>query len=91
MGANIDLTRICRGHHRPDFSFFNETAGCFLVEVAHDKKPEEIFAGFPHQVIGETQITQVIHAKYQGRSLFAAPLEMLRAAWKQPMKEVFHS
>ncbi|MBE0466170.1 MAG: phosphoribosylformylglycinamidine synthase [Candidatus Desulforudis sp.] len=85
VGARLDLPAGVR----PDFFLFNETAGCFLVEMDEDRDPREVFAGVPHRVIGETVSEPVISAYAGNRLLFEAPVELLKTRWQRPMKEVF--
>lgn len=64
---------------------FNETVGCFIVEVANEAAAKKIFAGVPYQILGKTQEEEKIVVD----KLFAASLDKLQTAWQQPMKEIF--
>ena len=85
-GAEIDMEGIGA---RPDFALFNETAGCFVVEVANEELAHMLFDGIPHAVLGQTMPDKEITV-YDGESaMLSADLYDLKIAWQQPMKEVF--
>ncbi len=89
VGATIDLAHI--KDDQPDFLFFNETAGCFLVEVTEQVLERNIFAEIPHSVLGKTSKEKRIDVAYAEQELCSVDIEVLRSAWQQPMKEVFHT
>lgn len=66
-------------------TLFNETAGCFVVEVADQAAAETLFADVPHQVIGATKITKKLTV-HGHQSL---DVNELLEAWQRPMQEVF--
>jgi phosphoribosylformylglycinamidine synthase len=68
---------------------FNETAGCFLAEVPAGLAPGDIFRDIPCRIIGVTSKDKSIALKQSGDYLFNLELDDLKAAWQQPMKEVF--
>ena len=74
---------------RPDFFLFNETAGCFLLELAEEEDPAALFCGVPFVVVGRTGEEQEIIVCQKERELFRISLERLKNAWKKPMREVF--
>jgi phosphoribosylformylglycinamidine synthase len=74
---------------RPDFFLFNETTGCFVIEMATGRDPKQVFAGVPHQVIGKTTADQSISVVAGQKQLFEVSLELLKTRWQQPLKEVF--
>ncbi len=74
---------------------FNETPGCFVVEVDSEYYNHQglLFGQIPHEVIGSTTRLQHLEA-CQGDgtdSIINLPLEDLITVWKKPMKEVFHA
>ena len=85
MGAQIIIPDIEVAEH----FLFNETAGCFLVEIPLGSDPVNIFGEVPCTVIGKTTDGRSITAKQSGNVLFTLDLEELKEAWQQPMKEVF--
>lgn len=100
-GAAAALAEMCFGgglgaqlnipEDEPAENFlFNETAGCFLAEIPAGSRPADIFSSVPCRLIGKTTEDKVITAAEQsGNTLFTVPLDKLKAAWQQPMKEVF--
>lgn len=76
---------------------FNETAGCFVVEVPSSTN---IFLKFaPDEVeimpLGKTTKARIISAQQYSDSLgyttlFDVAVNDLKSAWQKPMKEIFH-
>lgn len=85
LGAEINIP----GKERPDYFLFNETAGCFLVEVPANKDPALLFNNVPFVKLGVITSRPVITAKQGDRYLFEISLDELKAAWQKPMREVF--
>jgi phosphoribosylformylglycinamidine synthase len=76
-GADIDETELA--------TLFNETAGCFVLEVPDSATAEALFADVPYQLIGKTK--QDKELSVTGHE--PIPTETLFAAWQQPLEEVF--
>lgn len=85
MGATINLP----ADNRADYFLFNETAGCFLVELADQVQAEELFRDIPHIILGSTTIEQNISFTQKNNSIFNIPTAKLFKAWQKPMQEVF--
>lgn len=85
FGAEIELPEGIR----PDFFLFNETAGCFVLELAPETDPAGLLAGTPRLVLGKTIPEPELRFAQSSRPLFAVPLVRLRDAYQRPMKEVF--
>ncbi|MSR84844.1 phosphoribosylformylglycinamidine synthase [Candidatus Uhrbacteria bacterium] len=88
IGADIDLTRLGHGPIARTV-FFSENPGCFLVEVPPGVDLEKLLGDLPWFMIGQTMVEQVIIGRTGPYSGFKITLEDLRAAWKNPMREVF--
>jgi phosphoribosylformylglycinamidine synthase len=84
-GVDVVIPEGCR----PDYFLFNETAGCFLVELDDRVDAGELFGGIPYLTLGQTTNTKVISVSQGGKKLFELPLQKLLYAWQKPMKEVF--
>ena len=54
MGAQIVIPNLFRDL-RLDFFLFNETAGCFIVELENEKLAEKLFKNIPFTILGVTQ------------------------------------
>lgn len=67
---------------------FNETAGCFVVEVENHETAHELFEGLPHRIIGETTQRKRFRTNLNGGKWFDCSIDELKAAWKQPLEEV---
>ena len=76
---------------RPENFLFNETAGCFLVEIPAAADIAAVFPGVPAAAIGRTAPHRSVKAfiQEQEEELFAVTLDELKQAWKRPMQEVF--
>ncbi|MEW6446473.1 MAG: phosphoribosylformylglycinamidine synthase subunit PurL [Bacillota bacterium] len=85
FGAEIELPK----GSRPDFFLFNETAGCFVLELAPGADPAALAGGVPHLLLGKTVPEPELRFGQGTRPLFTVSLARLRAAYQQPMKEVF--
>jgi len=85
-GADIDLGIL--NTRRLDFAFFNETAGCFIVEVDSEKDADELFLDVPHFMIAKTKKDKNITLKSGKDIVFSADLEILKNEWKKYVKEV---
>ncbi len=85
FGARIDIP----AGSRPDFYLFNETAGCFIVEVEQHQDLKKLFGDTPHQLIGETTNDDYLTAYHKDSSLFSVALKELKYKWQRPLKEVF--
>jgi len=87
MGANISLSKI--RNDRADYILFNETAGCFVVEVESEKVAQQIFKNVPFVIIGKTQKQRSINVLNNKQLIFSANLEALKKSWQKPMREMF--
>lgn len=80
--------------HQMATFLFSETAGTFIVEVDRGVSLSKLFGDIPYQLLGVTTDSSSLcvnmsHFGLQGK-LFEADLAELKAAWQQPMKEIFH-
>lgn len=85
----VSLENKGRTLDRPDFILFAETPGTFLVEVASKKIANQLFAKVPHTIIGNTQVSKTIKVTSGKKSLANLDIDKLKAAWQNPMKEIF--
>ncbi len=76
---------------RLDHLLFNETAGCFVVEVSRDRYDQGHFDAIAHTVIGKTTDTSAIKVMNEKQVVCDVSLERLHTAWQKPMKEVFNT
>lgn len=87
MGIDLDLAKI--KSQRADFALFNETAGCFVVELENETIAKEMFKNVPFVIIGKTQKQQVLNVKNGQKKLFSVNLEDVKVIWQKPMEEMF--
>ena len=85
LGAELSLTP----DENPEQFLFNETAGCFLLEVPPEADPARMFPEVPWRVLGTTADTPAIVLEQGGNRLFKINLDQLYKAWQKPMQEVF--
>lgn len=74
---------------RPEDILFNETAGCFIVEVDSPEQAWELF-GENCYLLGNTTIGKEMRVNINNQHLFTASVDELKAAWKAPLEEVFN-
>ncbi len=91
VGGNIgaDVIRSVAKNLRPDFFLFNETAGCFIVEVKNETTAKKLFGNIPFSIIGKTKKEKTIDIYQEKTILFSAEIDTLKTAWQKPMKEIF--
>ncbi|HUW65913.1 MAG TPA: AIR synthase-related protein [Spirochaetia bacterium] len=87
LGARVEMP----SGDRPEWFLFNETPGCFLVELAPGTDGVALFAGIPAVRVGNTTIKETVEAGFRGAVLFELALDDLRQAYQKPMREVFGS
>lgn len=87
LGAQIDIP----AGEKPEYFLFNETAGCYLVEIPFGIDPEGIFPDIPFIKLGLTIAQPCITAKQAKNRLFDIGLDVLKDAWQRPVREVFGS
>ena len=77
---------------------FNETAGCFVVELDTGANPLAVFGDLPYSMVGTTlpdarfsaiEIDKLNSWDWDGSNSFETRIETLKQAWQQPMKELF--
>lgn len=93
-GARIEAPGVLE--EGMDTFLFNETAGCFVIEVEDETVINELFPNVPRMRLGNTTIERnlEVNQKSQGqgnKKIFKVSTDELRTAWQAPMKEVFHS
>lgn len=64
---------------------FNETAGCFIIEVENEGIAEKLFKDIPYKILGETKEVKQLEVK----NTFKVEVGDLKRAWQEPMKEMF--
>lgn len=94
MGAQINLNVILSElseskNLRPDYALFNETAGCFLIEVENERTAKELFKNVPFAILGKTQKKFSMEVTDKEDELFTANIEILKRVWQEPMKQFF--
>jgi len=84
-GVELDIIDM----QRSDMFLFNETSGTFIVEVENEQVADKLFVGLPHMILGKTQKDKELKVNVGGKTLFNAPVDELKEAWKQPLKTIF--
>lgn len=64
---------------------FNETTGCFIVEVENETIAKKLFSGVSYKMLGKTTKDEKIKVD----RLFTADMKDLQKVWSKPMKEIF--
>lgn len=86
-GATIDIEDV--GAQRPDFALFNETAGCFLIEVKNKNVAQKLFHTVPYVILGKSTKDKKISVFKGRKKLETLDLYELKKAWQKPMKEIY--
>lgn len=68
---------------------FNESAGCFVIEVPGGTDVDELLDGLPHQVLGRTKAARDLTVNYSTGTFFSESLDELKRVWKAPNQEIF--
>jgi len=87
IGAKITIGE----ETRPDYFLFNETSGCFLVEMDSGTDFKTVFSGVPHIKIGNTTSQREISLFTGDNELFRIDLVLLIEPWKGLMQRVFNA
>jgi phosphoribosylformylglycinamidine synthase len=87
MGAHLDISNI---KSRADSALFNETSGCFMVEVENKKDIKKMFASIPYIVLGQTKKENILTVKNKGKTLISEKIDKLKNIWQKPMKKIFY-
>lgn len=94
IGATISISEVDKDtsevNSRPDYFLFNETAGCFVVEVENKTIAKKLFKNVPYVLLGKTQREKIITVSNNRKELFQASLEDLKKAWQKPMRKIFN-
>lgn len=85
-GADIDAIAI--GASRADYAFFNETAGCFVVEVPDADIARNLF-GDACVLLGLTTEDKTIKLRSGGDEVANFNVDRLKEVWQKPMKEIY--
>jgi phosphoribosylformylglycinamidine synthase len=89
LGGGTGAAVSIPANQRADYFLFNETAGCFVVELADHAGIEELFQGVPYIILGSTTADQSISTTRDNNSIFNIATDKLFKAWQKPMREVF--
>lgn len=73
-----------------DRFLFNETAGCFVVEVRNEEGADDLFKGIPHMTLGKTQTKKTIEVLADGLEVFSVQADELKHSWQEPVRKIFN-
>lgn len=68
---------------------FNETPGCFVLEIDRSIDVEELFSGIPHKSIGYTTDDKIFEVINGEQDVIIENIDALKRAWKKPMQEFY--
>ncbi len=85
MADYFHLGGVTSSHLRGDQFLFNETAGCFIIDVENEKTAKELLKNVPFRILGKIQKKQEIEVQ----DLFKADANDLKKVWQEPMRRVF--
>ena len=82
-GFNLELSSDAEVEQQ----LFNETAGCFVIEVDDIETAEELFGHVPHRIIGRTRSDKTIAVhRSDSSALMYTSVDELKDAWKHRME-----
>src|SRR5207244_277856 len=87
FGVEIDLSEF---NADPYKLLFNETAGCFVLEVDEMNLKQLLNKNQPIKIAGKTSRQQKIIIQNNDQVLLDTDIELLRNYWQQPFKKVFN-
>ena len=85
LGADIKIPQ----KEKTDNFLFNETAGCFLIELENDKIAKSVFKNIPNIKLGSTKRVGLVSVEQGGKKIFEADIKRLKKVWKKPMEKLF--
>ncbi len=91
IGGNCGATLDIPSHADEEHFLFNETAGCFVVEVADEEQAQKLFGEVDYQIIGKTHNMAILGVTSDATEevIFFARVEKLKNDWQRPTKELF--
>ena len=85
LGAVINIPK----NFTAENFLFNETVGCFIVEVENEKEASALFKNVKYEVLGKTTKDTKISALQNEKVVFEENIEALAKVWKEPMEKMF--
>jgi phosphoribosylformylglycinamidine synthase len=75
----------------PENILFNETAGCFVVEIPAGADVQTLLGDLPHQVLGKTTPAKdlTVRRRSSNEEVVKQSIDELKTAWKTPNEEIF--
>lgn len=89
FGGDCGVDLSLNIEERPDTFLFNETAGCFVIEVESAEVAHQLFGALPHMILGKTKQEKEIKVNQGTDNLFNASVDELKQAWQEPMRKIF--
>lgn len=90
FGGGSGATLNILSQENPANFLFNETAGCFVIEVKDVDRAEEAFQGVPHRMIGFTVEEEKLDVRVnRWQSLFNLDMNALKKVWQAPVQEMY--
>ncbi|MDP3724162.1 MAG: phosphoribosylformylglycinamidine synthase subunit PurL [bacterium] len=88
IGAIVTLPRYVVD---PDVFLFNETAGCFVIEVENEAVADDLFSElpYPYIVLGKTTREKELRLTSNDAGPLTVSIDELKQAWKSPLQKVF--
>ncbi len=91
IGGNLGIRIKLTQRDQLMYALFNETAGCFIVEVESRKIGEKLFSKIPHRLLGEITTEQIISVMQDKKEVFSADISVLKKSWQKPFEDLFGS
>jgi len=89
VGGNVGAELCIPEKEHAENFLFNETSGCFVVEVKDRNTAKKLFKGIPHILIGNTSGKVQLEVSHKNKQILKSDILILKNAWQKPMKEIF--
>ncbi len=89
VGGNVGAELSIPEKENAENFLFNETSGCFIVEVKNRKTAKKLFKGVSHVCIGNTSEKTQLEVFHKKKQILKQDILTLKNAWQKPMKEIF--
>ncbi len=85
IGASVSIPKNVEATN----FLFNETAGCFIVEIETKTVATSLFKNIPYKILGKTLTEPEISVDQNGKKILFEKIDSLKKTWQVPMKKYF--
>lgn len=85
MGSTIEVPKDIDAAN----FLFNETAGCFVVELDNSSVAEKLFKNIPYKTLGKTAKENKLVFEQNKKTILSSSISELKKVWQEPMETLF--